>query len=190
MSRPASHKMRRAGFAVIIAGVLTGCGTSAPAPARDGSPLAFMGGHAALGHLEISRAYIPAPATPSLGAAYFTVTNTGPADRLVSVRTSAFRTASLHRYRTLPDGAERMVPVAHGGVIPAHGRLVLMPGSDHLMLRRPRHPVEQGAMERMTLRFQHAGTVSMEVPVVAATGLPGTSDTMDMSGMTLSGGSK
>lgn len=168
---------------VLVVALTAACGA---APRGDGGaslpPLALVGGHARLGHLTITRAYIPDPATPSLAAAYFTVTNTGPADRLLSVRTSAFRRATLHRDVTTDGGLEQMVAVLSGAVVPGHGRLVLMPGSYHVMLRHPVRPVRQGMTERLTLRFARAGVVRLVVPVVADTGLPG-SDAGSSGGM-------
>jgi len=156
------------------------------------APLSITGGRASLGQLVITRAYIPDPATPALAAAFFTVTNTGPADRLMSVSTSEFRSSVLNRYVTATDGAESMVPVGAGLTIPAHGRLVLHPGGDHVMLAHPRSPLRQGTTARLRLQFSRAGSVTMVVPVVADTGLPGSSggdmSGMDMSGMNMSGG--
>jgi copper(I)-binding protein len=140
----------------------------------------MTGGHAMVGDLTITGAYIPDPATPSIAAAYFTVTNSGPADRLLSITTPAFASASVHHYRTVSGGAEEMVPLTRS-VVPAHGQLVLAPGHDHVMLMQPRRPVVKGMTEVLVLTFVHAGRVRLTVPVVADTGLPNSAS--DMSGM-------
>jgi hypothetical protein len=190
---PTFAKRRAAGLVVAALAAAVGlaaCGASSSADHGAGveaQPLALTGGHATIGQLSITGAYIPAPATPSLGAAYFTVTNAGPADRLMSVTTSAYRSAQLNHYVTDSSGAQSMVAVHAGAVIPAHGRLVLTPGSYHVMLRRPVHVVKQGLQARLTLRFQHAGQISLVVPVVADTGLPGAGDSTSMPGMDMSG---
>jgi putative copper resistance protein D len=152
--------------------------------------LDVTGGHAIVGDLSITRAYIPSPATPSLAAAYFTVTNSGAsADRLSRVTSGEFTSATLHRYATSPDGLERMVMLPSGVVVPAHGRLTLTPGSYHLMLQRPAKALHKGMVEQLTLDFVHAGTVSLAVPVVGDTGLPGSSSTSvdQMPGMSMPG---
>jgi copper(I)-binding protein len=177
---------------VLVGGVLlVGCGSSSSGSGVDSvKPLALTGGHAVIGKLSITGAYIPDPATPSLAAAYFTVTNAGSADTLRSIDIAAFRSAMLNRYVTASDGAESMVAVNGGVTIPAHGRLVLHPGSYHVMLQHPIHPIKQGMTTRLTLTFARAGRVSMVVPVVADTGLPGGgsgSDDNSMPGMKMSG---
>jgi copper(I)-binding protein len=159
---------------VTMGAAVAGCGSSSSGPgASSASMLDMMGGRATVGDLAITGAYIPDPATPSTVAAYFTVANSGSQpDRLKSVSTTAFKSATVHRYQKVSGGAEEMVPLTAGAVVPAHGRLVLKPGADHVMLMRPAHPLRQGQTEDLTLVFAHAGTVTVKVPVVADTGLP------------------
>lgn len=187
-----SGRRARLVVAVMAAAIgLAACGSSssgAASPANSGQQaLALTGGRATLGQLSITGAYIPDPATPSLAAAYFTVSNAGPADRLLSISTSEFRSALLNRYVSHPGGSQSMVGVPKGAVVPAHGRLVLKPGSFHVMLRHPTHPLRQGMDARLTLRFQRAGQVSLVVPIVALTGLAGASGSTSMPGMDMSG---
>lgn len=169
---------------LLLTALASGCGAASSAGTGPRPPLSLVGGHARIGHLTITRAYIPDPATPSLAAAYFTVTNSGLTDRLVSVRASDFHSATLHRDVTSSAGLERMVAIPSGAVVPAHGSLVLRPGSYHVMLRRPVRAVKQGTTELLTLRFARAGVVRLVVPVVADTGLPGsTGSGSGMAGM-------
>jgi copper(I)-binding protein len=177
--------------ALLTIGAAAGCAASSsgvPKSTTTAMSMSVTGGHAVIGDLTISRAYIPDPATSSIAAAYLTVTNSGPADRLISISTPAFRSAMLNRYDTDPNGGQTMVATSSGAVVPAHGRLVLMPGSYHVMLRKPLHPVRQGTTARLTLRFAKAGVVSLLVPVVADTGLPASSMSTSMPGMDMSGG--
>jgi len=153
------------------------------------SSMMTSGGSATVGALKISGAYIPDPATPSVAAAYFTVANSGAADRLTSVTASGFSSAMLNRYVKASDGAESMVPADAGAIIPAHGRLVLQPGGYHVMLMHPKGALHQGGTAKLTLRFTHAGTVSLTVPVVSDTGLPGDDSGGSMPGMDMSGSS-
>jgi putative copper resistance protein D len=167
--------------------LLTACGGGSDTLHITNESLGVTGGHGTVGELTITHAYIPAPATPSLAAAYFTVTNSGATpDRLLSAASTGFRRASLHRYATTGDGTERMVLVPTGVDVPAHGRLTLTPGSYHLMLERPTAKVRNGGVERLQLRFADAGTITITVPVVGATGLPGTAAGVDqMPGMSM-----
>ena len=45
--------------------------------------------------------------------------------------------------------------------------VTLKPGSDHLMLTQLKHPLETGGTFAATLQFEKAGTVKLEVPVLA-----------------------
>jgi copper(I)-binding protein len=174
MKQPAARSWPAA---AIVAGtmVVAGCGASSSGASAAGPipALSMTGGHSTLGDLTVTRAYIPDPASPSTAAAYFTVANSGSTpDRLVSVTSSGFASSTVHHYLKTADGAEEMVPLTGGAVIPAHGRLVLQPGADHVMLMRPVRALRQGATAALTLVFAKAGRVTVRVPVVADTGLP------------------
>jgi putative copper resistance protein D len=174
-----------------IALTATACGGASSGSIEiTNTSLNITGGHAEVGDLTITRAYIPAPATPSLAAAYFTVTNSGSSpDQLLRVRSSDFDSATLHRYATTSDGAERMVAVPAGATVPAHGQLSLAPGSYHLMLQQPTKALHKGMVERLTLDFAKAGSVTLAVPVVSDIGLPGSTSSPgdQMPGMAMSG---
>ncbi|HEX3900047.1 MAG TPA: cytochrome c oxidase assembly protein [Mycobacteriales bacterium] len=185
-------RLRRLAPALVgLAFAATACGGSSAGSLQiTNTSLDVTGGHAEVGDLSITHAYIPAPATPSLAAAYFTVTNSGPsADQLLRVTSNDFDNASLHRYATTPDGAERMIAVPSGATVPAYGQLTLTPGSYHLMLQRPTKALRKGMTEQLTLDFAHAGAVSLVVPVVADTGLPGSAAASidQMPGMSMPG---
>ena len=87
---------------------------------------------------------------------------------------------------SVSGGAETMTPLSGGLPVPAHGRVTLGPGGYHLMLTNPSTPLEQGDTVRLALRFEHAGTVTLEVPVTsllsdAVTGSTATADPSDTS---------
>ncbi|HWA65954.1 MAG TPA: cytochrome c oxidase assembly protein [Mycobacteriales bacterium] len=174
---------------LVFAAAACGGASSGSLQVTDTS-LDVTGGHARVGPLSITHAYIPAPATASLAAAYFTVTNSGStSDQLLRVTSSDFASATLHRYATTSDGAEQMVMLPGGAVVPAHGQLVLTPGSYHLMLQQPAKALRRGMVEQLTVVFAKAGSVNLTVPVVADTGLPGspTSSADQMPGMSMPG---
>lgn len=94
-------------------------------------------GRGAIGPLTVTGAYIPAPASPSVAAAYFRVSSTSDTpDALVSVTTPVSAMATLHRYAESSSGGMMMVPLTGGLPIPAHGSAQLLPGQSHL--RSPR----------------------------------------------------
>jgi putative copper resistance protein D len=183
------RRLRLAGGLAALVAVAAACGTGSDRLQVSSQPLGVVGGHAHVGDLTITRAYIPQPASRSVAAAYFTITNNGPADRLLSVRADGVDSATLHRYETHPGGLEQMVELPRGATVPAHGRLTLAPGSFHLMLQHLDVRLRAGTVERLTLRFAHAGSTTLAVPVVGLTGLPGgAADAGQMPGMSMTTG--
>jgi hypothetical protein len=85
------------------------------------------------------------------------------ADRLISVSTPAARTAEIHTTE-MTDGVMRM-KTAHTLEIPAMGRLEMKPGGYHIMLIGLRAPLRQGEEIEITLTFERAGQVTVQVPV-------------------------
>src|SRR3546814_14999154 len=49
--------------------------------------------------------------------------------------------------------------------IPAHGSAVLRPGSHHLMLIGLKQPLHEGERFPLTLTFEKAGTITVEITV-------------------------
>lgn len=115
-------------------------------------------------HLVVTGAFVRAPAPPTkLAAAYFTVRNDGgTADQLLSVQTPAAGEAMLHT-----DVGGRMVALATGAVVPAHGTLVLRAGGDHVMLERLTATMRAGQRIVLALTFREAGTIDVTAPVIA-----------------------
>ncbi len=100
------------------------------------------------------------------GAAYFTITGHGAADRLLSATTPVAERAELHM--TGNDGnVMRMRPV-DGLAVPATGAVTLDPGGYHLMLVGLRQPLVAGQHFPLALTFQNAGAMRVEVVVEAA----------------------
>ena len=113
------------------------------------------------GEISVTGAAIPMPATPGTTDAYLDIRNNGPADRLVSARTSeggtvTFRApaAGSSAMRTVPD-----IPV------PSHATLRLVPNGAHLTITGAR-ALPGGTQITLTLVFARAGKVS--VPAVIA----------------------
>lgn len=101
-------------------------------------------------------------------AGYMVIRNTGAVpDRLVSAETPRVRIVELHEM-TMIDGIMRMRPIAGGIVIPAGQEVRLAPGGLHLMLVGPQGGFVQGARIPLTLVFERAGRIEVELAVEAA----------------------
>lgn len=98
------------------------------------------------------------------GAAYLVVNNAGEAaDTLVAVETDAAARAELHNH-TMEDGVMKMRQVEGIAVEPG-SPAVLKPGGLHIMLFDLKAPLKEGARFPMTLVFEAAGKVEVEVAV-------------------------
>lgn len=98
------------------------------------------------------------------GAAYVTIVNHGTAtDRLLSVSTPAAAKAALHTH-TVVDGVMKMRPV-EAIEIEAKAATALEPGGNHVMLMGLEAPLTEGDAFPLTLTFEAAGTVEVEVRV-------------------------
>ena len=100
------------------------------------------------------------------GAAYFTITGHGAADRLLSATTPVAERAELHVTRN-EGNVMRMRPV-DGLAVPATGAVTLDPGGYHLMLVGLKQPLVAGQHFPLALTFQNAGAMRVEVVVEAA----------------------
>ncbi len=100
------------------------------------------------------------------GAAFMMITNDGgSADRLVAVSSDAAARTELHTHLAEENGVMRMVHVEEGFELPADGMIAMQRGGKHVMLMGLNAPMEQGATVTVTLTFEKAGDVVVEVPV-------------------------
>jgi copper(I)-binding protein len=116
--------------------------------------------------IEIAEPWARASAGTT-GAAYMTLRNTGDAaDRLIAASSPAAGKTELHTM-TMEGDVMRMRPVA-GIEVKPHGSTELKPGGLHVMLMGLKGPLKPGDRLALTLKFEKAGEVSVEVPVRAA----------------------
>jgi len=114
----------------------------------------------------VVKPYARASATSAAkaGAVYMTIMNHGPgADRLIAVAADVSKTAHLHE-SVDEDGVASMRAVDALDIGP-HSELQLAPGGLHVMLFDLKQPLKQGAHFNLTLTFEKAGPVVVEVPV-------------------------
>lgn len=100
------------------------------------------------------------------GAAFMVIYNSGDTDdRLLSVHSDAAARTQLHRHLETDDGMMQMLHVEDGFVLPAGGNLSLQRGGDHVMFMGLTAPFEQDATITITLIFETAGEIIVEIPV-------------------------
>jgi copper(I)-binding protein len=121
------------------------------------------------GSLEVLQPWSQAlpPNAPTV-AAYFIVRNTGMADdRLLSVDSPVAAEAQLHEH-VGADGMMKMQQVSTV-IIPAAGQVRFAPFSSHVMLLGlgDRSQLAEGSSFPLTLHFQGAGAVEVQVRVLA-----------------------
>ena len=109
-------------------------------------------------------------ARPSIGqtkrsAAYMTIGNGGDAnDVLVSAATPVAGTVELHTH--IRDGDVMKMRRVEGGIpIAANGTVELKPGGYHIMLLDLKGRLTEGEKIPMTLTFEKAGAVAIEVKI-------------------------
>ena len=134
--------------------------------------LALLGNSAfahdySVGELHIDHPWSRAlPPTAPNGAAYFVVHNKSTeGDRLLGASTPLAATAELHTHVHLGD-VMKMQKVDSVGV-PAEGEARFEPGSNHVMLFGLKQPLVAGERFPLTLEFEKAGKVVVEVDIEA-----------------------
>lgn len=117
--------------------------------------------------IEVHDAYARASSMmSSSGAAFMVIHNhDGPDDRLVDVRSDVADKVELHTHREDDNGVMRMIHVEEGFALPRDGEIVLKRGGHHLMFFGIKEPFEHGDIIPLTLVFDKAGEVQVEVPV-------------------------
>jgi copper(I)-binding protein len=127
--------------------------------------LACVAAHA---QVEIGGPWVRAtPPGAKLAAGYLVIVNkSGRPDRLVGASSPA--AARVETHVTENDGGIYRMREVKGYDVPAGGRYELKPGGPHLMLVDIKGPLKEGERVRLVLRFERAGEVEVEAPVVRA----------------------
>lgn len=107
-------------------------------------------------------------ASAPTAAGYMVLRNEGSApDRLIAASTPRARAIEMHQM-SMADGIMRMRPLPEGILLPPGEAVRLEPGGLHLMLVGPMGALAQGTRVPVTLRFERAGEVTVELAVEAA----------------------
>jgi copper(I)-binding protein len=105
----------------------------------------------------------PTPPNAKLAAGYLTAVNAGAADRLLGASSPAAGRVEMHV--TARDGEILRMREVKELKLPAKGRLELKPAGAHLMLVDIKRPFRQGEKIPVTLKFEKAGEVKVELDV-------------------------
>jgi copper(I)-binding protein len=121
----------------------------------------------AIAQVEIENPWSRATAPGAkVGAGYFIIRNKSAApDRLVSAASPAAARVETHVIEKQGD-VLRMREVK-GYAVPAKGSFELKPGGPHLMLVDIKAPLKEGERVPVTLKFEKAGEVRVEMEVRA-----------------------
>lgn len=100
------------------------------------------------------------------GAAFMVLRNDGAEDdRLVSAASDVAERVELHTHKSDENGVMRMIHVEEGFVLPAGGEHALARGGDHVMFLGLTRPLAQGDTVSVTLSFEKAGDMVVDIPV-------------------------
>ena len=120
-----------------------------------------------VGSIHITQPWSRAtPKGATAGAGYMTITNKGTtADKVSCVSDDASAQCVIHSM-TMEGGVMKMRPVEGGLEIKPGETVTLKPGGFHVMFTELKHPLEQGKAIKATLKFDKAGSVDVEYPVL------------------------
>ncbi|SEQ12076.1 copper chaperone PCu(A)C [Thalassovita taeanensis] len=100
------------------------------------------------------------------GAAFMMIENhSGQDDHLVSAASDVAERVELHTHKENAQGVMQMLHVEEGFDLPKDGVLAMQRGGHHVMFLGLKEPMEQGKIISLTLHFEKAGDVVVDVPV-------------------------
>lgn len=121
--------------------------------------------HAMTGAPAVTQVWSRAmPPSAPTGAVYFTLRNPGDKpDRLVGVQTPRAEKAELHTH--VHKGEVMRMERIDTVDVPAGGEVSFKPGGNHVMLFKLSEPLVAGEQFPLTLIFENAGEVTVEVSI-------------------------
>lgn len=130
------------------------------------SSFVFSASHSQSSGLSIDHpwARTSAPGAPSAG--FLTIHNGSDQDEtLLAVSGDFAKRLEVHQ-SFMADGVMKMEEQKQGVLIPAGETVVFEPGSYHLMFMGLGKNFEKGEVYSVTLTFEHAGEVELDLPVM------------------------
>ncbi len=151
------HAIRNA----LMALALLGGGLAATSQATVTTAAEVTAGDLVIGG-GFTRATLP---NAPVGGGYVTITNNGTAaDRLISAASPVAGVAQIHEMKMEGD-LMKMNELPEGVEIPAGATVTLKPGGLHIMLMQLQQPLVEGTTVPLTLTFEKAGSVEVELSV-------------------------
>ncbi|WP_319825669.1 copper chaperone PCu(A)C [Thalassovita sp.] len=100
------------------------------------------------------------------GAAFMVIQNmTGQDDRLIAAASDVAEKTELHTHIEDANGVMRMVHVEEGFELPKDGQIMMARGGHHVMFLGLKQPLANGDMVHVTLTFEKAGEIAVDIPV-------------------------
>ena len=100
------------------------------------------------------------------GAAFMMIHNeTGQDDRLIDAKSDIAERTELHTHKEDANGVMKMIHVEEGFALPADGMIEMARGGHHVMFLGLKQPLQNGDHFPLTLVFEKAGEVTVDVPV-------------------------
>lgn len=100
------------------------------------------------------------------GAAFMVLKNTGTEDdRLIGAQASIAKKVELHTHMEDANGVMKMMEIEGGIAIAAGEQHMLMRGGDHVMFMGLNEALVQGDVISLTLTFENAGDITVDIPV-------------------------
>ena len=126
-----------------------------------------------IGSIEITTPWTRAtPPSARTGGGFMTITNKGTvADRLVSARSNASDKVEIHEMQ-MDGNVMRMRELGNGLEIPPGATVMLKPGSYHIMFMELKAPLAKDAKVPLTLVFEKAGSIDVQLNVEAMGAMP------------------
>ncbi|WP_052951889.1 copper chaperone PCu(A)C [Devosia soli] len=122
-----------------------------------------------VGDLEISGPFTRAtlPNAP-VGGGFLTIKNTGTEDdRLISATSTIAKDTQIHEMAMEGD-VMKMRQLVDGLAIPAGETVTLEPGGNHIMFMGLNGPIKEGEKVSVTLTFEKAGEVTLDLVAAGA----------------------
>jgi periplasmic copper chaperone A len=117
-----------------------------------------------VGSIDIGHPWArPTAAGQKVGGGYLKLTNTGTADRLISVSSEVSDSVELHTMSM--EGAVMRMRQVQGIDLPAGQTVELKPGGLHIMFMGLKAPLKEGSKFPVKLKFEKAGEVVVQVKV-------------------------
>lgn len=119
------------------------------------------------GDIDIQNPWARASAGPAkAGAAFMDISNGGAADRVTGASADVAEVVELHTH--IKDGDVMKMRRVEFIDVPAGGAVQLQPGGLHVMFMGLTAPLEEGESFPLTLTFENAGDITVEVVVQKA----------------------